>query len=140
MQPVQSVSTAKDINYDSDSTVAYDLEECMNMEYENNSNHSNNIPATIDEVIRDITPVAWLDNPLPRPQHAVTDNYSPASPVYNPDHSPIQIDSDEEEVESRAGMSPAPLDIPIVTPANDIFESDNSDSDPEGETGQKYSN
>ena len=126
---VQSVSTANDINYDSDSTIAYDLEEVMNMEYENNSNHSNNIPASIDEVIRAITPVAWLDNPLPRPQHVVTDNYSPASPVYSPDHSPIQIDSDEEEVESRASMAPAPLDIPTVTPANDIFESDNSDSD-----------
>ena len=58
---------ANDINYDSDSTVAYDLEECINMEYENNSNHSNNKPADIDEVIREITPVAWLDNPLPRP-------------------------------------------------------------------------
>ena len=55
MQPVQSVSTANDVNYDSDSTIAYDLEECMNMEYENNSNHSNNIPANIDEVIRAIT-------------------------------------------------------------------------------------
>ena len=116
MQPVHSVSTASDINYDSDSTVAYDLEEHMNMEYENNSNHSNNIKANIDEVIREITPLAWLDNPLPRPQHVVTDNYSLTSPVYNPDHSPIQIDSDEE-VESRASISPAPLDIPIVTPA-----------------------
>ena len=116
VQPVQSVSTADDVNYDSDSTVAYDLEECMNMEYENNSNHSNNIPANIDEVIRAITPVAWLDNPLPRPQHVVNDNYSPASPVYSPDHSPIQIDIDKE-VESRASMPPAPLDIPIVTPA-----------------------
>ena len=136
VQPVQSVSTANDVNSDSDSTIAYDLEECRNMEDENNSNHSNNIPANIDEVIRAITPVAWFDNPLPRPQHVVDDNYSPASPVYSPDHSPIQIDSDEEEVESRASMPPAPLDIPIVTPANDIFESDNSDSDLdfEGET------
>ena len=69
----------------------------------------------------------------------MNDNYSPASPVYNPDHSPIQIDSEEEEVESRAGLSPAPLDIPKVTPANDIFESDNSDSDLdfEGETEGK---
>ena len=87
----------------------------------------------------EVTPVAWLDNPLPILQHVVTDNYSPTSPVYNPDHSPIQIDSDEEEGESRASMSPAPLDIPIVTPANDIFESDNSDSDLdfEGETEGK---
>ena len=142
-QPMQPVSTANDINYDSDSTVACNLEECMNMEYENNSNHSNNISAAIDEVIREVTPVAWLDNPLPRPQHVVTDNYSPTSPVYNPDHSPIQIDSDEDEEESRASMSPAPLDIPVVTPASDIFESDNSDSDLdfEGETeGKKYSN
>ena len=108
MQPVQSVSTASDINYDSDSTVAYDLEEFMNMEYEHSSNHSNNIPADIYEVIREVTPVAWLDNPLPRPQHVVTDNYSPTSPVYNPDHSPIQIDSDDEEEKSRASMSPAP--------------------------------
>ena len=75
VQIVQSVSTANDVNYDSDSTIAYDLEECMNMEYENNSNHSNNIPANIDEVIRAITPVAWFDNPLPRPQHLVNDNY-----------------------------------------------------------------
>ena len=39
-------------------------------------------------------------------------------------------------MESRANLSPAPLEIPIVTPANDIFESDNSDSDLdfEGET------
>ena len=118
VQPVQSVFRANDINYDSDSTIAYDLEDVMNMEYENNRNHSNNIPASIDEVIREITHVAWLDNPLPRPQHVVNDNYSPASPVY----SQIQIDSDEEEVESRASMSPAPLDIPIVTPANDIFD------------------
>ena len=138
-QSMQPVSTANDINYDSDSTVGYDLEECMNMEYENNSNHSNNIPADIDEVIREITPVAWLDNPLPRPQHVVTDNYSPTSPVYNPDHSPIQIGSDEEEEESRASMSPAPVEIPAVTPASDIFESDNSDSDLdfEGETEGK---
>ena len=137
VQPGQSVSTV--VNYDSDSTIAYDLEEVMNMGYENNSNHRDNIPSSIDEVIRAITPVAWLDNPLPRPQHLVTDNYSPASPVYSPDHSPIQIDSDEEEVESRASMAPAPLDIPIVTPANDIFESDNSDSDLdfEGETDGK---
>ena len=56
----------------------------------------NNIPSDIDEVIREVTPVTWLDNPLPRPQHVVTDNYSPTSPVYNPDHSPIQIDSDDE--------------------------------------------
>ena len=43
------------------------------------------------------------------------------------------------EVESRASMAPAPLDISIVTPANDIFESDNSDSDLdfEGETDGK---
>ena len=34
VQPVQSVSPANDINYDSDSTIAYDLEEVMNMEYE----------------------------------------------------------------------------------------------------------
>ena len=129
MQSVQPVSTANDINYDSDSTVAYDLEECMNMEYGNNSNHSNNIPADIDEVIREVTPVAWLDNPLPRPQHVVTDNYSPTSLVYNPDHSPIQIDSDDEEEESRGSMSPAPLDIPVVTPSSDMFEPDNSDSD-----------
>ena len=96
------------VNYDSDSTIAYDLEEVMNMGYESSSNHSDNIPSNIDEVIRAITPVAWLDNPLPRPQHVVTDNYSPASPVYSPDHSPIQIDSDEEGVESRASMAPAP--------------------------------
>ena len=142
VQPEQSLSTVN-VNYDSDSTIAYDLEEVMNMGYESNSNHSDNIPASIDEVIRAITPIAWLDNPLPRPQHVVTDNYSPASPVYSPDHSPIQIDSDEEEVESRASMAPATLDIPIVTPANDIFESDNSDSDLdfEGETdGKKYPN
>ena len=49
VQPVQSVSTANDINYDSDSTVAYDLGEVMNMEYENNSNHIHNIPASIDD-------------------------------------------------------------------------------------------
>ena len=132
------MSTAN-VNYDSDSTIAYDLEEVINLDYKSNSNHSNNIPASIDEVIRAITPVAWLDNSLPRTQHVVRDNYSPASPVYSPYHSPIQIDSDEEEVESRASMAPAPLDIPIVTPANDIFESDNSDSDLdfEGETEGK---
>ena len=128
MQPVQPVSTANDINYDSDCTVAYDLEECMNMDYDNSSNHSNNIPGDIDDVIREVTPVAWLDNPLPRPQHVVTDNYSPTSPLYDPDHSPIQIDSDDEE-ESRSSISPAPLNIPIVTPASDIFDTDNSDSD-----------
>ena len=67
VQPEQSLSTAN-VNYDSDSTIAYDLEEVMNMGYESNSNHSDNIPSSIDEVIRAITPVAWLDNPLPRPQ------------------------------------------------------------------------
>ena len=35
------------------------------------------------------------------------------------------IDSDEEE----PGRSPAQLDIPIITPANEIFDSDNLDSD-----------
>ena len=29
----------------------------------------------------------------------------------------------------RRGMSPTPLDIPIVTPGSDIFDTDNSDSD-----------
>ena len=86
VQAEQAVSTIA--NYDSDSTS--DLEEAMNLGYES-SNHSENIPSTIDEVIKSITPIAWLDNPLPRPQHVVIDNYSPASPVYNPDHSPIQI-------------------------------------------------
>ena len=60
-QPEQSVSTV--VNYDSDSTTACDLEEVMNLGYESNSNHSDNIPSSIDEVIRAITPVAWLDNP-----------------------------------------------------------------------------
>ena len=124
-QPEQAVSTIA--NYDSDSTC--DLEEAMNLGYES-SNHSENIPSTIDEVIQSITPIAWLDNPLPRPQHVVTDNYSPASPVYSPE--PIQIDSDEEE-ESRVSISPTPLDVPIVTPASDIFASDFSDSDLEFE-------
>ena len=73
-QPEQSVSTV--VNYDSDSTTACDLEEVMNLGYESNSNHSDNIPSSIDEVIRAITPVAWLDNPLPRPQHVVTDNFT----------------------------------------------------------------
>ena len=125
-QPEQAVSTI--VHYDSDSTC--DLEEAMNLGYESDkSNHSVNIPETIDEVIESITPIAWLDNPLPRPQHVVTDNYSPASPAYNPDNSePIQIDSDEEE-ESRVSISPIPLDVPIVTPASDIFASDFSDSD-----------
>ena len=80
-QPEQAVSTI--VNYDSDSTVC-DLEEAMNLGYES-SNHNENIPSTIDEVIKSITPIAWLDNPLPRPQHVVTDNYSPASPVYSPE-------------------------------------------------------
>ena len=71
-QPEQAVSTI--VNYDSDSTC--DLEEVMNLCYEN-SNHSDNIPSSIDEVIKSITPIAWLDNPLPRPQHVVSDNYSP---------------------------------------------------------------
>ena len=39
VQPEQAVSTV--VNYDSDSTIAYDLEEVMNMGYESSSNHSN---------------------------------------------------------------------------------------------------
>ena len=70
------------------------------MDYDEDNNTSNNrstnIPADINDVIREVTPVAWLDNPLSRPQHVVTDNYSPTSPVYDPEHSPIQIDSDEK--------------------------------------------
>ena len=73
-QPEQAVSTIA--NYDSDSTC--DLEEAMNLGYES-SNHGDKIPSSIDKVIESITPIAWLDNPLPRPQHVVTDNYSPAS-------------------------------------------------------------
>ena len=65
-------------------------------------------------LLEQITPVAWLDNPLPRSHHIVTDNFSPTSPVYDPDHSPIQIDSDEAG--SRASMSPAPLDICHMLP------------------------
>ena len=82
----------------------------------------------MNELIRQVTPVAWLDNPLPSPQHVVTDNYSPASPACdpNPEHSLIQIDSDEEE---GLSMSPAQLDMPIVTSASEIFDTDNSDSD-----------
>ena len=137
LQPLQPASmstsqTTMATDYDSDCTVEYDLESYMNMDYDEDNNTSNNrstnIPADINDVIAEVTPVTWLDNPLPRHQHVVTDNYSPASPVYDPDHSPIQIDSDEEEG-SRASMSPAPLDIPIVTPASDIFDTDNSDSD-----------
>ena len=37
----------------------------MNLGYESDrSNHRENIPSTIDEVIESITPIAWLDNPL----------------------------------------------------------------------------
>ena len=53
-QPEQSVSTV--VNYDSDSTTACDLEEVMNMGYESNSNHSDNIPSSIDEVIQSHNP------------------------------------------------------------------------------------
>ena len=65
---------------------------------------------------------------MPSPQHVVTDDYSPASPVYDPDsdHSLIQVESDEEE---GSDMSPAQLDVPIVTPASDIFDTVNPDSD-----------
>ena len=89
MQPA-SVSTAQN-NTDSDSEyiVEYDLDSYMNMDYdEGNStsnNRSQNIPADMNDLIRQVTPVAWLDNPLPRSHHVVTDNYSPASPVYDPD-------------------------------------------------------
>ena len=59
----------------------------------------------------------------------MNDNYSPASLRYEPDNipnSPIQIHSDEEE----HGRTPAHnLDLPIITPAQDIFASDMSDSD-----------
>ena len=71
----------------------------------------------------------------------MTDNYLLEHPCYSPgSQSSNPIDSDEEEVESRVSMAPAPLEIPIVTPANDdILESDNSDSDLdfEGETEGK---
>ena len=139
-QPLQSlqpasVSTSQTTMatcYDNECTVEYDLESYMNVDYDEDNNTSNNrstnIPADINDVIREVTPVAWLDNPLPRPQHVVTDNYSPTSPVYDPHHSPIQIDSDEEG-ESRASMSPAPFDIPIVIPASDIFDTVNSEPD-----------
>ena len=38
VQPEQAVSTV--VNYDSDSTITYDLDEVMNMGYESSSNHS----------------------------------------------------------------------------------------------------
>ena len=60
----QSSQCLQLLTYDSDSTIAYDLEEVMNMGYESSSNHSDNIPSSIDEVIRAITPVAWLDKSL----------------------------------------------------------------------------
>ena len=57
-------------DYDSDCTVEYDLESYMNMDYDEDNNTSNNrstnIPADINDVIAEVTPVAWLDNPLPR--------------------------------------------------------------------------
>ena len=92
------------------------------------SDRRSNIPADFNDVIREVTPAAWLDNLLPSPQHVITDNYSPASPVYSSDHSLIEIDSDEEEG-LRANLSPAPLDMPIVTPSIEIFDTDNSNSD-----------
>ena len=134
VQPMQpaSVSAAQDsmvTDYDSDTTIAYDLESYMGMDYDSNhSDRRSNIRADINDVIREVTPAAWLDNPLPSSQHVVTDNYSPASPVYSPDHSLIEIDSDEEEG-LRANLSPAPLDMPIVTPSSEIFDTDNSDLD-----------
>ena len=51
-QPEQAGSTI--VNYDSDSTC--DLEEAMNLGYES-SNHIENIPSSIDEVIQSITPI-----------------------------------------------------------------------------------
>ena len=123
-QPVQPASapSSQNINYDSDSTVEYDLESYMDYEDNISNNNRSNIPNDMNKLIRQVTPVAWLDNP----QHVVTNNYTPASPVYNPD-TPIEIDSDEEGP-SRASMSPAQLELPIVTPASEIFDSDNSDS------------
>ena len=74
IQPA-SVSTAQDsiaTDCDSDCTVAYDLESYMNMDYDEASNHSDNrstnIPADKNDVIREVTPVAWLDNHLSSPQ------------------------------------------------------------------------
>ena len=134
MQPARTrVSLVQNnIDYESDCTIEYDLETYM--ESDDGSSVSNilqNMPADMNELIRQVTPTAWFDNPLPRSQHVATDNYSPASPVYDPDsdHSLIQIASNEEEGPSMASMSPAQLDVPIVTPASDIFDTDNSDSD-----------
>ena len=86
-QPIQpaSASTAVPVSvpsgYDSD-TVEYDLEQFMDTDSENLSardvvttNNTNTLPVDMQELIRQVTPVAWLENPLPSPQHVlITDN------------------------------------------------------------------
>ena len=50
------------------------------------------LPADMDVLRAELTPVVWINNPPASPQHVhVPDNYSPATPIYSPaspDYSP----------------------------------------------------
>ena len=142
-QPPSSSANNMDVDSDSDTidTELYDLELLCEGQSGGNRATSDNelpdLPADMDALRAELTPVAWITNPPALPQHVhVPDNYSPATPIYSPtspdyspSHSPIHIHSENEE--EHGFTSDHNSDLPITTKATDMFDLQNVDSDQE---------
>ena len=107
-QPSSSSANNMDVDSDSDTTDAelYDLRSLLEGQSGGSRAASDNelpgLPADIDALRAELTPIAWINNPSASPQHVhVPDNYSPATPIYSPtspdyspSQSPIHVDSE----------------------------------------------
>ena len=130
-----------DVDSDKDTihTELYDIESILEGQSGGNRATSDNeladLPAYMEVLRAELTPVLWLTNPPASLQHvSVPDNYSPATPIYSPpspDYTPSQI-TIHIYSESEHGFTPDHnSDLPITTRASDMFDLQNSDSDQE---------
>ena len=129
---------------DSESTIAYDINSDMIIDYdiecESDSVQSANVDLNlpdINQVRAELNLLGGSDSPpadfiMPTDYYPATPVYSPASPSFSPsvspNMSPITANTDNE---SEHGMTPPQQDGPIITRAADIFTLPNEDSDEE---------
>ena len=134
-ESIANLAASSDSNC-SDDTILYDLDSEMSSQNDNNDVVDNCLLPDINQLIAELTPIAWQTNPSACPPHnfVMPTNYSPATSVYSPRspsyslrHSPINIDSDSED--SEHGFTPPQNDGPITTRAKKIFTLPNDDSD-----------
>ena len=129
---------------DSESTIAYDINSDMIIDYdiecESESVQSANVEPDlpdINQVRAELNLLGGSDSPpadfiMPTDYYPATPRYSPASPSFSPsvspNMSPLTVNTDNE---SEHGMTPPQQDGPIITRAADIFTLPNEDSDQE---------